>query len=251
MQKFVDKVNQIGYNNFELLDITPEDIELFASTLAEIKSLVVDYPNSYTRKQVSQEIVDKIVPTQFFLEFLTHKLAVVKNHFSNKDRMENCDIALNLIVRLANNNAQHYILKKFPLSEKVTLTISRHGEKETINATGYAWVIGEQDVISSIKEKTYSSGEFRQILTNIAKSGHPIVVTSTQCFGGDIYPQYYDVRLEYRQIRASGEYKCIMCYLKDDSLMDAICTFQAWTRQNGADLARLDEDKLFELMQNI
>lgn len=250
MKEFVDRAKRIGMGDFELLDFTQDDILLFSSRFSELRSLLAEYRNSYERKQLSQEIQEKIEPMLTFLNLFAEKLKSKQNDFKYLDgSIRDGELAMRLLFKLANANSPSYSLKIFTLAEQVTQTTSRHGDTETFTATGTIWLLGDTNIIKPIRDTIYTSDEFKQILTDITKQGYPMVVCKHSTFCGEILPSDFP-NLEKLYIPTRGLYNYIMGYLRDGPLKDAFTKLTAWTDKNGTDFSNLGEDELLPYIQN-
>lgn len=251
MQYFIEKVKNIGLENFNFSDITSEDMQQFASILENIRQLIDSYNNSYNRKQIAAEIVEKIGPTKTFIWLLDNELKGIKNNFEcSSNSVSDYEAALRLILRLANEQKKKYSLKAFTISDYVSQEI-KFGDREVAESSGTAWVIAEDTVIGAIADKTYYGCELYNKLNNITSAGYPLVVVTNHYYYSNVIPHFYSSLLEKFTIKLAGVHGDLVCFLKDGALMDAVSKFRAWITQNGGDIKGLNEDRLFELMRKI
>lgn len=247
MEKFSDKLKVLDLKTINEISITTTDIMDFANSYEKLKKLLDSYSSSYSRKQAANEIREKIAPIQTFLWIVKNKLLELDKMFEYLPHFVNdYEMAMNLLLRLANNGSNKYVLKKFHSSD----CISFESEQSDIR-DGNIWIISQNDIIKNIPKKNYFSYEFGIITTELVKAGFPIIILTDHHFPINILSSAYCGRLERFSIKVSGFFSDITCFVYDDELMLAVTKFRAWLAQNGGDIKGLNEDILFDLIQNI
>ena len=249
MNDFVAKVKEIGLRDFSISDISKQDLDSFSASIQEIQDLFSNFPNSYTRKQIAQEILGKIKPIETFLWIVGNELKSVNNMCESLEDVSDIELAMNLIVKLANTETTDYIFKKFYVAD-LTFQETRHGDREHSLARGTVCVIGKKDVIESIEDKEYVGSELASQLTNMAISGYELIVCTDHYYKNNVLPWHYSVTLEMFQIRTAGLTSEIKCYVHDGPLQDAVTLLRSYITQNGGNISGLSEDKLIELIRN-
>lgn len=247
MKEFSEKVKSIGLRDFSISDVSKQDLDRFSTSIQEIQDLFSNIPNSYTRKQIADEILGKIKPIETFLWIVSNELKAIKDECERFDVVSDIELAINLLVKLSNNETQYYIFKKFYVAD-FTSQETKHGDREHSTARGTVWIIGLKDVVESIEDKEYFGSELASKLTNITSNGYELIVCTDHYYKNNVLPWHYHATLEMFKIRTAGLTSDINCYVHDSPLMDAVTTFRSWIKQNGGNIYGLDQDKLFELI---
>ena len=250
MKDFVTKVKTVGLSNFELADISQQDLEHFVNCLKDVQALTKSYSTSYTRKQAAEEICKKITPIETFLWLTQDRLKGLKSSLEHSDEFVNDTyLAMGLILRLANTLGEQYVLKTLYTSDFCSQE-TKHGDKEYSKADGTIWIIGSKNIVETIKDKMYYGSELSTELTNIVANGDELIVCTNHYFVSNVVPFKYSAKLEIFQIRTSGLTSDIKCYVRDGALQDAVTLFRSYITNNGGDISGLNQDKLYEIIRN-
>lgn len=248
MKDFVAKVKEKGLGNFTFADITREDLDKFCATIQEIQRLAYSYSESYNRKEIAEQISDKIKPLQTFLWVVDNELKGVKCESS--DAINDIELAMNILVKLSNIGKKNYALRKFYVSDFCSQE-TRHGDREHFTTDGTVWLIGLPRILNSIEDKVYYNSELSTKLTDIVCSGCELVVCTNHYFDSNVLPFRYSGKLEMFRIRTTGFTSDIECYTHDGALQDAVSIFHSYIAKYSGDISGLKEDKLYEIMKNI
>lgn len=250
MKDFVAKVKEKGLGNFSFADISREDLDKFCATIQEIQRLAYSYSESYNRKQIAEQISDKIKPLETFLWVVDNELKGVKNKCDGYEAINDVDIAMNLLVKLSNIGKNNYALRKFYVTD-VGSQETRHGDREHFSTRGTVWVIGLPRILNSIEDKEYNGCTLATLLTDIVGRGCELVVCTDHYYPNNVLPFGYSGKLEMFQIRTTGFTSDIKCYTHDGALQDAVSMFHSYIAKNSGDISGLNQDKLFDIMRNI
>ncbi len=250
MKDFVAKVKEIGLVEFSFSDISKQDLDHFCESIQELQKLAYSYSKSYNRKQIAEEISEKIKPLETFLWVLDRELKGVKNDCDGYEAVNDVELAMNLLLKLSNIGKKNYALKKFYVTDFCSQE-TRHGDREHSTAEGTVWVIGLHRIVNSIEDKEYWGCELGTKLTDIVSDGCELVVCTNHYFETNALPLRYSGKLEGFKIRTTGLVSDIMCYTHDGALQDAVTMFRSYIAKYSGDISGLKEDKLYEIMKNI
>lgn len=250
MKDFVAKVKKIGLENFSFANISKQDLDNFCTAIQEIQRLAYSYSESYNRKQIADEISDKIKPLETFLWVVDNELKGVKNKCNGYEGVNDIDLAMNVLLKLSNIGRKNYVLRKFYASDFCSQE-TQHGDREHSATEGTIWAIGLERILNSIEDKVYFGSELGRRLTDIVANGDELIVCTDHYYESNVLPFGYSGRLEMFRIRTASFPSDIKCYVRDGALQDAVTLFRSYTEKNGGDIFGLKEDKLYEIMRNI
>lgn len=250
MKDFVAKVKEKGLRNFTFTDISREDLDKFCATIQDVQRLAFAYSQSYNRKEIAQEITDKITPLQTFLWVVDNELKGVKNKCDGYEAINDVELAMNVLLKLSNIGKSNYALRKFYVTD-VGSQETKHGDREHFSTRGTVWTIGLPRILNSVEDKEYTGSNLAMVLTDIVVRGCELVVCTDHYYPNNVLPFHYSGQLEMFQIRTTGFTSDIKCYTHDGALQDAMTMFRSYITKNSGDISGLKEDKLYEIMRNI
>lgn len=250
MKDFVAKVKEKGLDNFSFTDISRQDLDNFCESIQEIQRLAYSYSESYNRKQIAEQISDKIKSLETFLWVVGNDLKGVKNKCEGCEGVNDIGLAMTLLVKLSNIERKNYVLRNFYVSD-FCFQETKHGDREHSTVEGAVWVIGLPHILDSIENKVYYGSELSTQLTDIVCRGCELIVCTDHYFESNVLPYRYSGKLEMSKIRTTGFPSDIKCYTQDGALQDAVTMFRSYIAKNSGDISGLKEDKLYEIMRNI
>lgn len=246
---FMDVIKDGNWEKILKTKIKAEDIRELANYYEEIEKLKELYNSSTVgRKLIAEEIREKLIPIQTFTYYLKNRMEGLDSDYEYAPgKISDFDMAMRLLLRLANLDSEKYILKRFGAEGMASFEV-RHGDREHAQIGGNIWVIGKKSVLDKIDNRTsYYGSEFGKISDGIVKRGHSLIVATDHYFDTNVKPfGLYGEKLKEIEIR--GTLVTISCYLYEDELGNAVDKFMAFINQNGADIKGIDEDELFNLM---
>ncbi len=251
MSSFIDNIKAQNFEEIKKSEITAADIYEFAMYYQEVLDLKDSYVNTTIgRNAIASEIREKLVPLKTFLSFLTSSSTALDTRFESAAHfISDYEMAMRLLVRLANENGDNFVLKKFSATSSASFE-KQHGDREQEQIGGNVWVIGEKCVLTDVDEKKdYFGSDFGKVASGIVQNEHSLVMLTDHCYANNVMPWYYPSEVQRMDIQVDGMLSDISCYLYDDDLRGAVNKFMAFINQNGADIKGIDEERLFEIMK--
>lgn len=252
MSSFIDKIKEQNFEEIKKSEITADDIREFAIYYQEILDLKDNYASvAIGRKEIANEIREKLSPLNTFLYYLTNRNKSLVAEFEYAEQsISDYEIAMRLLLRLANENGDDFTLKRFITTSFASFE-TQHGDREHEQVGGNVWVIGEKIVLDKVGEKEhYFGGDFGKVANDILQKGHSLVIMTDHYYENNVKPCTYDSNeIQRTNISVYGMSSDISCYLYDDNLRNAVNKFMAFINQNGADIKGIDENQLFDIMK--
>lgn len=251
MSSFIENIEKRYYG--ALIDengiksITVKDIEEFCKLYQEIEKLQTEYDMAVTgRNELSVKIREKISAAKSFLYYLNIQAESLMKQYS-KELISDHELALRVILKLANKNGERYVLRKYFTTDLSSFE-TKLGDREFFESLGKVWIIGEKDVLDeNLPENCYTDSKLGVKTTHIIKGGTSLIVLANNSAPQKIEPFYYHTDgVEYMRLKASDAIGDINCYVFNDQLKDAILQFNRFINNNGADIKGISADKLFE-----
>lgn len=250
MASFIENIINENFEEIKNQEITDNDIKEFADYYQEVQKLREKYMiSSLGRKQIAQEISDKLEPLSTFLYFLKNRSDAIGTEYKYvSNYISDYEMAMRLLLRLANTNGEQFALKKFIATDFSSSEIN-HGVREHEHVGGNIWVIGKKRVLDKINDKKYYFGsEFGHVADDIIKKGHSLIIFTDHYFNSNVKPKNHE-KTNLVEFLVSGEVDNISCYLYNDELAQSAYKFVDFIKENGSDIKGIDEDTLFELIQ--
>lgn len=252
MSSFMDKIKSKDFQEISKTEISADDIRDLAIYYQEILDLKEKYNSAIVgRKKIACEIRKKLLLINKFLYSFDNRNKALDTEMEYAEEFINdWEKAMELLLRLANEKEDKYLLKSFFSTDYVSFEIM-HGDRSHETICGTILVIGEKEVLDKIDAKKYYYGsDFGKITNEILKNGHSLVILTNHYNENNVKPWNYDSRIIQKvDIKTSGEIGDISCYLYDDDLRKAVNKFLTFINQNGADIKGIDEDILFDIIK--
>lgn len=252
MSSFMDKIKSKDFQEISKTEITADDIRKLAIYYQEILDLKEKYNSAIVgRKKIACEIREKLLLINKFLYYFDNRNKALDTEMEYAEAfISDCEKAMNLLLRLANENENKFLLKRFSTTSYASFEIM-HGDREHKNICGNIWLIGEKEVLDKIDSNNYYYGsDFGQITNAILKNNHSLIILTDHYYENNVKPWNYDSRIIQKvDIKTSGMLGNISCYLYDDDLRIAVNKFLTFINQNGADIKGIDEDSLFDIIK--
>ena len=250
MKDFAIKVKEKGLKNFSFADISREDLDKFCENIQEVQRLAYAYSVSFNRKEIAEQIADKLSPLETFLWIIENELKGVKIACDAYESVNDIELAMNVLLKLANIDNNDYILKKFYATDVFSQEVA-HCDKENFSPRGTVWVIGKAGIINSIEDKEYDGCNLAMALTNIVGKGCELIVCTDHFYPNNVLPYGYSAQLEMFQFNTIGPVSAIKCYTQISALRDAVTMFRSYISKNSGDISGLKEDRLYEFIKTI
>lgn len=245
MEKIRNKNGEI-----KIQEITENDIQNFADYYNSILILKNVYDNSiWNRKQIAQEIRNRLMVVKTFLHCLDEYDNNFDNEFSHLDNVVNDPkLALRLIIRLASIKNNMLVMRHFVTSD--LLSFEEEGMISNYDYIGgNIYIIGNKEVLNAnFNKEYYYTDDMSDITTNILNNNKDLIIYADRYFNDNIKPNNRNV--EEININTGMISQGISCYVFNDDLKDVINKFEQFIEENGADIKEIDEDKLFEYLKN-
>ncbi len=251
MSSFIDNIKAQNFEEIKKSEITTADIYEFAMYYQEVLDLKDSYVNAAIgRNAIANEIREKLIPMEAFLSFLTSNSKAIDARFESAAHfISDYGMAMRLLVRLANENGDNFVLKKFSVTGLASFE-RQHGDRAHEQIGGNIWVIGEKCVLAEVDaEKDYFGSEFGKVADRLVQNGHSLVILTDHCYVNNVMPWHYPSEVQRTAVKVDGMFSDISCYLYDDDLRGAVNKFMTFINQNGADIKGIDEEQLFEIMK--
>lgn len=251
MSSFIENIEKKRYGALMdedgIKNITVKDIEEFGKFYQEIVELQKEYDMAITgRNELGDKIKEKLSVVKSFLYYLNNQTELLINQHS-KELISDYELALRVILRLANQKEQKYDLRKYFTTDLVSFE-KKLGDREFFESLGKVWIIGEKNILDEmVTENCYTDSNLGIKNTQIIKGGNSLIVLANNIYPQKVEPFYYHTEgVEYFRLKVSGTSGDMSCYVFDDELKEAILQFNRFINKNGTDIKGIDEDKLFE-----
>ena len=217
-------------------------------TLLELYKQIIELQKKYNnvsfgKKQIAMQIVRAL---NIFMEktklLPQEKIqSIIDNYEYNYNFVNDAYMFLRIILRLANEKENKYILKTF---------YGYDGPKENYiegkNLKASIFVVGNKEILDMLDDKKiYYKNEFSTLVNQILKKGYSLIIMTKNgyCITNDYMDKLKGLRAF--DIPVDGDTSNIDCYLYDDELLSSVNKFKDFIMKNGADIEDIDENSLF------
>ena len=199
------------------------------------------------RKDIVDEIRQKIKEVKKITDFYNVQLDKIEKFYSYRDYYINdYKFVMNLLLRLANNNDNYYSMKE------ITVTDYFNIDGKLRQFYGKVLFITDNYFMKMFSKPLYYYDEFRKIATDAIDYGKSMIIVTNNYFEPNVKPMNSQMRCNsIVNIRNSGVIGDITCYLNDFDLKREINKFINYVKKNGPDFSNIEEDTLFELINNV
>ena len=251
------KSKKVYLDELQKMEITPEDIQELSVCMQKVKELEEKYNESILdRQKIAFELKEELDSLRIFTWLLNEKVDGLHSKYKSLSDKEypfvtDFELAMRLLLRLANSNKEKYIVKPFYSSDFLPQE-TKHGDRDLWVAEGTTLIIGEKSVLDGIdNSKSYWGSELGKITYQLVKNGHSLVIGTNNYFDTNVKPGsglsvFHNIDVAEFDIKCCGPK--LSCYLFDDELKTAAEKFMKFIAENGADIKGLNEDKLFEVI---
>ena len=237
-------------------DITIDDINNLALVIKRINELEQKYNESILeRRDIALELKNLLDELRLFSNIFDKKaneLFHKYDYLSCKEnkRINDTELAIRLILRLANTGDKEYISKKF-YSKSFISPESIHGDRDYCISNDSTLFIGEKNVLDKIdNHKIYYDNKLGCIAHDLIKDGHSLIIATNSYFESNIRPgtglKFFE-NIDVSESTIKGDPN-IWCYLFDDELKIAVEKFMLFIDEVTSDINGIDEDVLFDLI---
>jgi len=254
MSNFINYIKEKQIEELEKAQITVDDIQDFAKCYQEVLDSRISYMKATVgRKELASDIEERLSVLKSFLNYLTNSVIGLDNDLSYVQHyVSDYKMALRLLLRLANEKDDKFILKRFVVTDIVSFE-KQHGDREYENISGNIWVIGEKAILDKIDDKEYYFGcEFKKVANDILKQGYSLVIMTDYNNLDNVIPSNYNYgNIQRVNIQVANMFSDMICYLYDDNLKRSVDKFESFINKNGADIKGIDENTLFDIVRKI
>jgi hypothetical protein len=237
----------------ELNDNTRE----ISDIIKKVKELDKKYKDSIVgRKEICEVLISDLSSLKDKVSVLYNEVSRVRSDYEFKtgDYITDVKLALSLILRLANNKEEKYEIRPF-YSNCFISPETKHGERNHELVGSSTLIIGEKTALDSLDcSKVYFGSDLGKETLKLVENGNSLIIVSNDYFSGCkpgyLLRTFTPIVVDEFDIRGSGSKPDISCYLFDDELKVAVEKFLQFVSVNGYDIEGLDEDDLYEAINN-
>ena len=235
-----DKIdNAIKENN-----ITDVELKEFVTKLRELDNR---YKNeTQNRLEIIGLIRDNIYILEKKCKLLSPILFELESFYAYRDKyIDNYDKVMHLILNLANEKEDNYVLKQ------VFATEAYDPNDKDDTWYGKTLVIFDKRLSTALNKYTYRSNVLGRIIKTIIEYGYSVVMITQNFCDGKVRPKesMFD-DISYKKIRNGGFAGDISCYLYDDELNNVINNILNYIEEYGPDFSNIDLDTLTKMISD-
>ncbi len=251
------KSKKVYLDELQKMKITQEDMQELSVCMQKVKELEEKYNESILdRQKIAFELKEELDSLRLFTWLLNNRINGIYSKYERLSDKEypfvtDYELAMRLLLRLANSNEEKYIVKPFYSSDFLSQE-TKHGDRDFEITEGTTLIIGEKGVLDSIdNSKSYCGSELGKITYQLVKNGYSLIIGTNNYFDINVKPgsglsTFHNINVTEFDIRCCGP--DLSCYLFDDELKTATEKLMKFITENGADIKGLNEDKLFEVI---
>lgn len=251
------KSKKVYLDELQKMKITQEDMQELSVCMQKVKELEEKYNESiFDRQKIAFELKEELDSLRLFTWLLNNRINGIYSKYERLSDKEypfvtDYELAMRLLLRLANSNEEKYIVKPFYSSDFLSQE-TKHGDRDFEITEGTTLIIGEKGVLDSIdNSKSYWGSELGKITYQLVKNGYSLIIGTNNYFDINVKPgsglsTFHNINVTEFDIRCCGP--DLSCYLFDDELKTATEKLMKFITENGADIKGLNEDKLFEVI---
>lgn len=216
--------------------------------LDEIRELHKKYSEVIEgRKNIASEIKKKINELKNITPIYNAELDELERIYKyREDYISDYKLTMDLLLRLLNSKESIYSLKE------VTTTGYYNSTGSEVNRLyGKILFITYSSLADKIEDKIYHYGEFKDIISKEINNGYPMIIVTNNIFENSVKPNKNDVKCDMvYDIKSASSIGNITCYANGVDFQESLNKFINYVNINGPDFTNIDEDSLFNLMNN-
>lgn len=220
----------------------------YQEVLGEIRELHKKYKETVLgRKEIINEIMKKIGEIRSMTPICNAELTELENYYKYRNfYFSDYKTAMSLLLRLANANEEVYSMK-----EVTTTGYENTSGSEVNRLCSRILFITEKTLADKIEDRTYYFDEFKKIVSKEIDKGYSMIVITANLFENSVKPKFNEVKCDNAfDIINNSMMGNISCYVNNPDFAEAINKFTNYVKINGPDFSDIEEDTLFELMNN-
>lgn len=231
--------------------LTSRDILVFKKEYLKLQQMKKEFAKASTgRKEIAERIMEQTKQLKNVLYIFDLLVGTDNNKYRFQDYITDIDLAMRVLLRVANSKEDIYTLKKFYATD-FTFQETVHGDREHGVAKGTINVVAEKKILDGIDDKrSYFGSEFGALSYRIVKEGHPMIIYSDHYYDSNVKPGRWITGMETFDFRIHGDYNDGTCYLVDSELRNAALKLKSFLDKNGADIKGIPEEELFNLVNS-
>ena len=220
----------------------------YLKILGEINELHAKYPTvALGRKEIIKDIKKKINEIKMITPVFNAELDELERYYSLRENyISDYNLVMSLLLRLLNNKEEQYLIKEVTTTGYYNTTGS-----EVNKLFAKITFIVDADLVDKIDDHLYYFDEFEKVAKQIIDNGHSMIIVTNNLFENTVKPKKIDVSCDsVYDIGNNGLKGNITCYVNDNNFKNAIDKLINYIEINGPDFSNIDEDLLFELINN-
>ena len=201
------------------------------------------------RKKLAHEIIARTKKAKTLLEIIDDSLETAE--YENQDMITDCPKVLEVILRLANQDGDKYIIKKVYnrdwLKEEDRPKYEKGKSEDNVS-----FIIAKREALECIDDNKLLW--FGTYMENLLNNGYSIVITVRTLDGVEIMSNYLKGNKNVFRLTEDandayddddyGWYSDIGCYTFDDELNQAVNAFKKYISTYGGDLEGISADTI-------
>lgn len=198
------------------------------------------------RKAINNQIREKINEIRKLTTVCNPELDELETYYRYRDYyIRDYKVVMSLLLRLANAEEELYTMKEVSVTDFFDVS----NTKEQLY--GKVLFITDINLMGQFEHSLYFNKEFVEKAKNYISKGHSMIMITKNIFENHVKPHKNEIQCDtVFDIYNSGTTGNITCYLNGPSIQEAIKKFTDYVEINGPDFSGIDEDSLFELINN-
>lgn len=215
--------------------------------LKDIRLLHEEYQKSIEgRKDIVKEIREKVKDVRKKTGVFNPELDEIEGYYRYRDYyISDYKVAMNLLFRLANETDGKYAMKEITTMDFYDTSMGYQKLKSKV------LFIANESLMDLFSNDYYYHDGFKKIANYAINKGGSMIVITSNLFEPNVKPRKDEVKCDdVLDIRNGGLLGNITCYINGLNMKEAVDKFVNYVDLNGPDFSNIDEDTLFEIMNN-
>lgn len=220
----------------------------YREILNEINELHAKYPKTVLgRKDIIKEIKEKIKEIRKMTSVCNAELDDLERYYAYREYYVNdYNVVMSLLLRLLNSEEENFSLK-----EVTTTGYYNTAGSEANKLFSKITFITQTSLCDKIDDHLYYFDEFKTLANKYINDGYSMIIITSNLFEPSVKPKKSDVICDsVYDIRNSGLKGNITCYCNGTIVKEAIDKLIDFINVNGPDFSNIDEDTLFEIIND-
>ena len=220
----------------------------YREILNEINELHAKYPKTVLgRKEIIKEIKNKINEIRKITSVCNPELDELERYYGYREYyVSDYNVVMSLLLRLLNCEEESFSLK-----ELTTTGYYNTAGSEANKLFSKITFITQTSLCEKIDDHLYYFDEFKELASKYINNGYSMIIITSNLFEPSVKPKQSAVNCDnIYNIRNSGLKGNITCYCNGTIVKEALDKLINFINDNGPDFSNIDEDTLFEIIND-